>query len=49
MNFVDEKKYDQTSDENEKKDQLYKNAIELVKSEGKASTSFFTEKIADWL
>jgi len=45
MSFVDEKNYDQTSDENEKKDQLYKNAIELVKSEGKASTSFLQRKL----
>ena len=45
MNFVDEKNYDQTSNENEKKDQLYKNAIELVKSEGKASTSFLQRKL----
>ena len=28
-----------------KKDQLYKNAIELVKSEGKASTSFLQRKL----
>ena len=45
MSFVDEKNYDQTSIENEKKDQLYKNAIELVKSEGKASTSFLQRKL----
>jgi S-DNA-T family DNA segregation ATPase FtsK/SpoIIIE len=45
MDFVDEKNYDQTSNENEKKDQLYKNAIELVKSEGKASTSFLQRKL----
>ena len=45
MGFVDEKNYDQNSNENEKKDQLYKNAIELVKSEGKASTSFLQRKL----
>jgi len=45
MSFVDEKNYDQTSNDNEKKDQLYKNAIELVKSEGKASTSFLQRKL----
>jgi S-DNA-T family DNA segregation ATPase FtsK/SpoIIIE len=45
MGFVDEKNYDQTSNESEKKDQLYKNAIELVKSEGKASTSFLQRKL----
>ena len=45
MGFVDEKNYDQTSNENEKKDQLYKNAIELVKLEGKASTSFLQRKL----
>ena len=45
MSFVEEKNYDQTSTENEKRDQLYKNAIELVKSEGKASTSFLQRKL----
>jgi len=45
MDFVDEKNYDQSSNENEKKDQLYQNAIELVKSEGKASTSFLQRKL----
>ena len=45
MGFVDEKNYDQSFNENEKKDQLYKNAIELVKSEGKASTSFLQRKL----
>ena len=39
------KNYDQSSNENEKKDQLYNNAIELVKSEGKASTSFLQRKL----
>ena len=43
--FVDKKNYDQSFNENEKKDQLYKNAIELVKSEGKASTSFLQRKL----
>ena len=45
MSFVDKKNYDQNSNENEKKDQLYKNAIELVKSERKASTSFLQRKL----
>ena len=45
MNFVDKKNYDQNFNENEKKDQLYMNAIELVKSEGKASTSFLQRKL----
>jgi S-DNA-T family DNA segregation ATPase FtsK/SpoIIIE len=45
MSFVDKKNYDQNSNENEKKDQLYKNAIELVKFEGKASTSFLQRKL----
>jgi len=45
MNFVNEKNYDQSPNENEKKDQLYQNAIELVKSEGKASTSFLQRKL----
>ena len=45
MGFVDKKNYDQSFNKNEKKDQLYKNAIELVKSEGKASTSFLQRKL----
>ena len=45
MSFVDKKNYDQSFNENEKKDQLYKNAIELVKFEGKASTSFLQRKL----
>ena len=45
MDFANEKNYDQNFNENEKKDQLYKEAIELVKSEGKASTSFLQRKL----
>ena len=45
MGFTDEKNFDQSFAESEKKDQLYKNAIELVKSEGKASTSFLQRKL----
>ena len=45
MSFVDKKNDDQNFNENEKKDQLYKNAIELIKSEGKASTSFLQRKL----
>ena len=46
MGSYDEKKnHDQSSNENEKKDQLYMSAIQLVKSEGKASTSFLQRKL----
>ena len=45
MGFVDKQNYDQSSNENGEKDQLYKNAIELVKSEGRASTSFLQRKL----
>ena len=45
MNFAEEKNYDQNSNENEKKDHLYKQAIRLVKNEGKASTSFLQRKL----
>ena len=45
MGFVDEKNYDQISNENEKKDHLYLNAIQIVKSEGKASVSFLQRKL----
>ena len=45
MGFVDEKNYNQSSDENEKRDTLYNEAVKLVKSEGKASTSFLQRKL----
>ena len=45
MGFAGEKNYNQSSNENEKKDQLYADAIHLVKSEGKASTSFLQRKL----
>ena len=44
MGFVDERNYDQTSNENEKKDKLYTDAVQMVKFEGKASTSLLQRK-----
>ena len=44
LNYADEKEYDSNlSDEN--KDELYKTAVEIIKSEGKASTSFLQRKL----
>ncbi len=44
LNFADEKEIDSNlSDEN--KDELYQTAIEIIKSEGKASTSFLQRKL----
>ena len=45
LNFVDEKdvKFNETSDDN--LDELYPTALEIVKSEGKASTSFLQRKL----
>ena len=44
LNFADEKELSQDiSDEN--KDELYNTAVEIIKSEGKASTSFLQRKL----
>ncbi len=45
LNFADEKETGEKSIENGKKDELYKTAVDLVKSEGKASTSFLQRKL----
>ena len=45
LSFADEKEIGQTLSENENQDELYKSALELVKSEGKASTSFLQRKL----
>jgi S-DNA-T family DNA segregation ATPase FtsK/SpoIIIE len=45
VGFVDEKNYDQDINDSEEKDELYNSAIELIKSEGKASTSFLQRKL----
>ena len=45
LNFADEKEISQNFLENENQDELYDRALEIVKSEGKASTSFLQRKL----
>ena len=44
LNFADEKELSFEKDDNEK-DELYSEALELIKNEGKASTSFLQRKL----
>ncbi len=45
LNFVDEKEMVENSGNKGDKDELYKNAVEIIRSEGKASTSFLQRKL----
>jgi S-DNA-T family DNA segregation ATPase FtsK/SpoIIIE len=45
LNFVDQKEIGENLSNNENKDELYNAAIEIIKSEGKASTSFLQRKL----
>ena len=45
LNFVDEKEIGDTSKNINDKDDLYQSALEIVRSEGKASTSFLQRKL----
>ena len=45
LNFADEKEIDDNSKNQGDKDELYQRAIEIIKSEGKASTSFLQRKL----
>ncbi len=45
LNFVDEKEMNENSKKQEDKDELYSTAVEIIKSEGKASTSFLQRKL----
>ena len=45
INFVDDKEDNLTNDLNENKDELYQDALSIIKSEGKASTSFLQRKL----
>ena len=45
LNFAGEKDLDRTNETNNNKDDLYETALEIVKSEGKASTSFLQRKL----
>jgi len=45
LNFADEKEVNSSSNSNESQDELYESALEIVKTEGKASTSFLQRKL----
>ncbi len=45
LNFADEKEMNNKSKSDGDKDELYQTAVEIVKSEGKASTSFLQRKL----
>ena len=45
LNFADEKEMNESSKNQGDKDELYESAIEIIKSEGKASTSFLQRKL----
>ena len=45
LNFVDEKEKGENFLNNENKDELYETALEIIKAEGKASTSFLQRKL----
>ena len=45
LNFVDEKEIGAFNSENGDKDELYQAALDIIKSEGKASTSFLQRKL----
>ena len=45
LNFADEKEVGENLTDNENQDELYNKALDLIKSEGKASTSFLQRKL----
>ncbi len=45
LNFADEKEISENSKNLQDKDELYSTAVEIIKSEGKASTSFLQRKL----
>jgi S-DNA-T family DNA segregation ATPase FtsK/SpoIIIE len=45
LNFVDEKELNENTKSQGDKDELYKSALEIVRTEGKASTSFLQRKL----
>ena len=45
LNFADEKEMGENFLNTESKDELYEKALEIIKSEGKASTSFLQRKL----
>ena len=44
LSFADEKEHSSSTTSNENQDELYNSALELIKAEGKASTSFLQRK-----
>ena len=45
LNFADEKEIDENTSNIANKDELYQSALDIIKSEGKASTSFLQRKL----
>ena len=45
LDFADEKEMSENSKNQDQKDELYQSAVELIKTEGKASTSFLQRKL----
>jgi DNA segregation ATPase FtsK/SpoIIIE, S-DNA-T family len=45
LNFADEKESNENSKNNVDKDELYQSALDIIRSEGKASTSFLQRKL----
>jgi len=45
LNFVDEKELGSSSENQGDKDELYQSAVEIIRAEGKASTSFLQRKL----
>ncbi|MAV81131.1 MAG: DNA translocase FtsK [Flavobacteriales bacterium] len=45
LNFADEKEINESSKSQNDRDELYQSALEIIKSEGKASTSFLQRKL----
>ena len=45
LNFADEKEISENLSDKSEKDELYQTAVDIIKSEGKASTSFLQRKL----
>ena len=45
LSFADEKEMNENSKNQDDKDELYQSAVDIIKSEGKASTSFLQRKL----
>ena len=45
LNFADEKEINENSKNQGEKDELYQSAVDIIKSEGRASTSFLQRKL----